>query len=449
MKSKRVLVLGAGLVVKPLLDDLLSQPDVELRLATLNVERAHALLAGRERAQTLAIDASHEEQLRPEVAQANVVISLLPPDWHVQIAQACLDYCVPLITTSYITNDMRGLDRRARACGVLLLNETGLDPGIDHMTAVELIHRVRAQGAQVVSLDVYCGGLPAPEANTNPWGYKFTWSPRGVVLAARKPVGYLEDGKIVERTFPDLFDSPRFLEVPGVGRLEAYPTRDSLRYFAAYGLREIRGLFRGTLRYPGWCETWQALFRLGLLDVEEQDWRGLTYAEFLARHLPAGPNGLKNRLSRQLGLGEDHAILKRFEWLGLLSDRAVPERVASSLDVVTSLLQNRLTYSAGERDMVVQEHHLVLKTTEGQLRKITSRLLLFGPAGDDSAMARTVSWPAAIACRLLLDNRVKLAGVHIPVDPQLARPILAALGERGLRFEEKEEEVPEGSAANH
>jgi saccharopine dehydrogenase-like NADP-dependent oxidoreductase len=436
---KRVLVLGAGLVVKPLLDDLLSSPDIELHLATLNIERARALLASRSRAMALAINATDQGQLRLQVSRANVVISLLPADQHVSIAQACLEHRVPLITTSYVSDGMRALHARAQERGVLLLNETGLDPGVDHVTVAEIVRRVGREGGRILASASYCGGIPAPEANNNPWSYKFTWTPRGVVLAARKPVRYLENGKVIERPFPDLFDAPRFLRVPGVGFLEAYPTRDCLRYKEPYGLIDVRDFFRGTLRYPGWCQTWQALFELNLLDLEPHDWSGLTCAQVLSRHLPPGSGTLAERLAQRLRLPLGHPITVAFEYIGLLSDRPVPEGVTCSLDLVTELLQSTLRYSPGERDMVILEHHLII-TRNGHLRKITKRLLLFGNAGDDSAMARTVSLPAAIATRLILDGKVSLSGVHIPAASELAEPILHGLAERGIRLEEREEE---------
>lgn len=439
---KRVLVLGAGLVVKPLLDDLLERPDVQLSLATLNIERARALLAERPRATALEINATNEAQLLPEVGQAQVVVSLLPADQHVRIARACLHHCVPLVTTSYISDGMRALDAGARECDVLLLNEVGLDPGVDHICAVEVIRRVQRQGGRVLSSISYCGALPAPEANTNPWGYKFAWSPRGLVLAARNPVRYLEEGRIIERPFPDLFDAPRFLEIPGIGHLEAYPNRDCLRYREAYGLGELRDFYRGTLRYPGWCRTWQALFDLGLLDLEEQDWSRLSYAEFLSRQLPPGPGGLAARLACRLGLSQDHDVIRRLEWAGLLSDLPIPQTVASPLEVLTGHLQDKLRYAPGERDAVILEHHFTARRANGRLRKIIKRMLVHGTAGDDSALARTVALPAAIACRLLLDRRVNLAGVRIPVDPQLAEPILRGLAQRGLRLDEIEEDLP-------
>ena len=439
---KRVLVLGAGLVVKPLLDDLLALPDVELHLATLNIERASVLLAGQPRAVALEINADDQPRVAAEVEAAKVVVSLLPADQHVKIAEACLHHRVPLVTTSYVSDGMRALDAEARARGVLLLNECGFDPGFDHMTAVQTIRRLRREGAQVVSFASYGGAIPAPEANTNPWGYKFTWSPRGVVVAARNPVRYLEAGRIVEKTFPDLFRHPRRIGVPGVGMLEAYPNRDCLRYLDAYELEGVRDMFRGSLRYRGWCDTWRALFDLGLLDLTPRHWCGLTYAQFLDRHLGA-PDGrpLVERLAARIGCGVDDELVARLEWLGLLSDRPLPPECTSSLDVMTARLERMLRYRPGERDMAVMEHHFVVARPDGLLRKVVSRMVLAGRAGDDSALARTVSFPAALAVRQILDGAVTLTGVQIPVDPQLTLPILIGLQRRGLHVHEHEEDV--------
>ncbi len=429
-------------MAKPLLDDLLELPEIEVRVAALNVERALGLLAGRPRSTALRVDASQEGGLEGEISQADIVVSLLPADQHVGIARFCIERGVPLVTTSYVSDAMQALDGPARERGVLLLNEMGLDPGIDHVTAVSLIRSVQAEGASVVSFSSCCGAIPAPESNNNPWGYKFAWSPRGVVLAARNPVRYLERGAVVERTFPDLFDNPRVFEVPGVGRLEAYPNRNTLRYLDAYGVPGVRDFFRGTLRHPGWCATWHALFDLGLLALEPEDLAGATYADFLDRHLPPGAGSLVERLARRVGVPEKDDIVARLEWLGLLSDRPAPAGLAAPLDVLTELLQEKLRYAPGERDMVVLEHRCVAAREDGTRRRITLRLVVKGAAGDDSALARTVSLPAAVACRLLLEGRIALTGVRIPVDVEIAAPVLQALKARGLAPEEIVEETP-------
>jgi len=441
---KTVLVLGTGFVAKPLVDDLLALPDVRLHLDGLDLERARRLINGHSRARALELDASEPSQVSPEIRSADIVVSLLPASQHAAIARSCLEHRVPLVTTSYISDEMRSLDAEARSRGVLLLNETGLDPGIDHVTAVRVIRRVEREGGSIESLASSCGAIPAPDSNTNPWGYKFAWSPRGVVLAARNPVRYLDGGTIVEKTFPALFDSPRAVQIEGIGRLEAYPNRDCLRYREPYGIDGIADFFRGTLRYPGWSRTWHTLFDLGLLDPEPGQRSEKTYAEFLSRHLPPGPGGLIERLCRLPGIeGEDDETISRLEWAGFLSDRPIPPGASSPLDVLSERLQRVLRYRAGERDMVVLQHEFRVRSAAGARRRILVRLVAFGCAGDDSALARTVSIPAAIACRLILDGRVPLAGVRIPVERELVSPILLGLERRGFHFEEREEEISE------
>ncbi len=438
---KRVLVLGAGLVVKPLLDELLSDPEIDLHLATLNIARARHLLAGRPRGTALEVNAADQQRLRAEVRHAHAVVSLLPAEQHVLIANACLECGVPLVTTSYVSEAMRAIDALARERGVLLLNECGLDPGIDHMTAMALVRRVQQEGGAVVAFASYCGGLPAPDSNNNPWGYKFAWSPRGVVVATRNHVRYLLGGRIVDQKFPEYFEHPFAVEVPGVSRLESYPNRDCLRYIEPYGVHGIRDFFRGTLRYPGWCQTWHALHRLGLLDPKQILVSGATFARLLESQLAPGAGSLRARIAAHLHLPPEHAVLERLEWLGLFSEELVAQDSASALDVLVSRLQQKLAYAPGERDAVVLEHRLTYQR-EGACRTRFLRLVLEGQAGDDSAMARTVSIPAALACRLLLAGRVTLSGVRIPTEEQLAGPILAGLAERGIHFSEEERPAP-------
>ncbi len=440
---KRVLVLGAGLVVKPLLDELLSRPDIEVHVATINVDRARHLIQDRPRATALLVNATDQESLRVEVQEADVVISLLPANQHILIADACLEHGRPLITTSYIAESLRALDPLARQKGVLVLGECGLDPGIDHMTAAAEVRRLEALGGAIVRFASYCGGLPAPSANTNPWGYKFTWSPRGVVVATRNQVRYLQDGRIVSQHFPEYFAEPRHIEVPGMGRLESYPNRDCLKYIDAYGLGwRVDNFFRGTLRYPGWCATWYALHRLGLLAPSRIPSDDATYADLVADFVPPGPGPLRSRVATKLGLEDSDPILDRFAWLGLFSDEPVPAEAISVLDLLVTRLEQKLGYDPGEHDVVVLEHQIDYRTRDDVLHRRVLRMVLEGTAGDDSAMARTVSLPAALACELIIDEQVSLTGVQIPTAPDLAEPILRGLERRGIRFEETDEALP-------
>lgn len=441
---KRVLVMGAGLVVKPLLDHLLGREDVEVRVATLNLERANRLLHDHPRATALRVDATDQEALRQEVADAAVVVSLLPANQHILIADACLEHGRPLVTTSYVSESLGALDALARQRGVLFLGECGLDPGIDHMTAAMEARRIHGEGGKVVSFASYCGGLPAPSANTNPWGYKFAWSPRGVVVATRNRVRFMEQGRIVSQQFPEYFAEPRALEVPGVGRLESYPNRDCIKYIAAYELEGVDTFFRGTLRYPGWCETWHALHRLGVLSPSRSVPAGAGFGRAMAELLPPGSGSLRDRVAAHLRLAPAHPILERFAWLGLLDDEPVADEPTSLLDALVRVLERKLAYAPGERDIVVLEHRMGFLDESGRPRRRTLRLVAEGTAGDDSAMARTVGLPAGLACGLILDGKVSLTGVRIPTHPELARPILRGLERAGLTFTLVDEE-PEGA----
>jgi saccharopine dehydrogenase (NADP+, L-glutamate forming) len=433
----RILVLGAGLVARPLVQYLLDQPDFQVTVASRTVEKARALIGDRPNGRALAFDIEREpERLDDLVAQADLAVSMLPYIHHLQVAHACLRHRRHLVTTSYVKDEMRALDSAARQAGVLFLNEIGLDPGIDHMSAMRIIDRVHADGGRVVSFRSYCGGLPAPEANTNPFGYKFSWSPRGVLLAGRNDARYLEDGQVVEIPNRRLFATRHTVPVEGVGDLEAYPNRDSLPYIQLYGIPEARTMYRGTLRYPGWCETWQKFVELGLLDLtEREDLAGMTYRQLLA-HLIGRPetSDLRRDLAVHLNIPVDSPILDRFEWLGLFRDDPLPPE-RTILDVLAVRMQEKLQYAPGERDMVVLLHDFVAEYPDRRER-IRSWLVDFGIPHGDTAMARTVGLPAAIATRLILQGVIRLTGVHIPVLPEIYRPVLAELEERGIGVQE-------------
>jgi len=437
----RVLVLGAGLVVRPLLDELIARGDVEVEVAALNVDRARNLVEGQEHGMATELDMANAEALDGAVAQATLVVSLLPADLHPKVARACLRHRVPLVTSSYVSDAMRALDEEARELGVLLLNECGLDPGIDHMMAAEVIRRVRREGGEILSFASYCGGLPAPQDNDNPWGYKLSWSPRGVLISARSTVRFLVDGEEVEHPDPYHPGAIRSLDVPTVGSLEVYPTRDSLKYRKPYRLEHLGDLFRGTLRYPGWSETLRSLLDLGLLETEAVEGGAKTFGALTTRLLPSEDAEVRQRVASFLEVPVDHAVLERMEWLGLFSDRALPDPRSAPLDLVAGLFQEKLQYAPGEHDMVALEHHFVASTKEGGRRRIIARLLVISESGDRSAMARTVGTPAGLACALILDGKVSLTGVRIPVAEELSAPILEGLRQRGFRIEEIEDAI--------
>jgi len=436
---KKILVFGAGLVARPLVSYLLDLPDVRVVVADMEPMRAEKIVSGHPRGEAKVFSIEDRAAMRAEIERSDLVVSLVPHTLHPVIAAAAVDRGKSVVTASYVSPAIKELDGQARAKGVIVLNELGLDPGIDHMEAMRIIHKIHDDGGRVVGFTSYCGGLPAPEANTNPFGYKFSWSPRGVLLASKNPAKYLKDGKVVLIPAEDLFANPEAITFPGLGAFEGYPNRDSVSYRETYGIPEARNLLRGTLRYPGWCRTLKKIGDLGLLDdTGVRDWAGRTYRDFMSI-LAQAPSGedVKEAVAARLGVEPDSDIIASLEWLGLFTTEPLPIAKGSALDILAARMVERLKYEAGERDMVILQHEFLAESREGSLEKITSTLIDFGIAGGDSSMSRTVGLPAAIGARLIMEGRIRETGVRVPVTPDIYNPILDELAALGIRFEER------------
>jgi saccharopine dehydrogenase (NADP+, L-glutamate forming)/spermidine synthase len=438
---KKILVLGAGFVAGPLVRYFLEQPDVEIALADLEPGKASELIGGHPRGRAFGLDLKDRNALTKEIGAADVTVSLVPYVFHPMVARLCLDLRKNMVTTSYVSEAMRTLDAEARTAGVTLLNEVGLDPGIDHMEAMRIIDGVHGRGGRVLGFRSYCGGLPAPDSNTNPFGYKFSWSPRGVLLAGKNEARYLRDGGEVVVPAADLFDHYESVSVPGLGSFEGYPNRNSLPYVTIYGIPETRTMFRGTLRWPGWCETMKKIGEWGLLETKEFDFPGLTRLGFLARlsGLPESSD-LRTALQNRFRLAPDSKILDRLDWLGLFDDAPLAKASGAPLDILEELMLARMGYASGERDMIVLRHEFEAAYPDGTAERILSTLIDYGRPGGDSSMARTVGLPAAAGVNLLLHGRLKKTGVLIPVEADIYRPILSELRSRGIVF--REERIP-------
>jgi saccharopine dehydrogenase-like NADP-dependent oxidoreductase len=435
---KKILVLGAGLVAGPLVKYLLDRPDFHVAVADVEPGRAARLVSGHPRGEAMVLSIEDRAAVKAAIEKADLVISMLPYVFHPIVAADAIDSGKSVVTASYASPAMRELDGRAREKGVIVLNELGLDPGIDHMEAMRVIHKVHGEGGRVLGFMSYCGGLPAPEANTNPFGYKFSWSPRGVLLASKNSAKYLKDGKVVLIPAEQLFDSPEMISFPGLGEFEAYPNRDSVSYREIYGIPEARNVLRGTLRYPGWCRTLKKIGDLGLLDdTSVKDWTGRTYRDFMAglAEAPAGAD-LKTAVAARLGLDADSDIIGRLEWLGLFEAERLPIQKGSALDILAARMVERLKYAEGERDMVILQHEFVAEDRNGRREKIISTLIDFGIPGGDSSMSRTVGLTAAIGARFILEGKIQGTGVHVPVTPDIYNPILDEHARLGIRFKE-------------
>ncbi len=438
---RRVVVFGAGLVAAPLVRYLLDLPDVAVDVRDVEPGRAAALVAGRPRGSSGPVDIRDAASTADALRGAALAVSLVPNTFHPLIARACIAAGANMVTASYVSPAMRELDAPARAAGVLLLNELGLDPGIDHMEAIRVIRRVHDGGGRVLEFVSYCGGLPAPEANTNPFGYKFSWSPRGVLTASRSAARFLRDGEVVSIPAERLFtDGIRRIPFPGLGEFDGYPNRDSVQYRELYGISEARTVLRGTLRYPGWAPTMKAVGDLGYLEQEERALAGLTYGGLTGELAGARPGERpREAVRRRLALTDGSGPLANMEWLGLFSDRPVPLERGGPIDALTALMVDRLAYAPGERDMVALQHEFLAEGAGGRRERIRSTLVDYGVPGGDSSMSRLVGLPAAIASRLILDGAIALAGVQIPVRPEVYVPVLGELETLGIAFRETRE----------
>ena len=435
----RILLLGSGMVVRPLVRYLASKPDVTLGIAARSLEKAKSLVGDRS-IEIHHLDLTDSTRLRQILETYDVAISMLPYTFHVQIAQLCLKTRTHLVTTSYVSKEMQELDQPAKDAGLIILNEIGLDPGIDHMTAMRVIDRVHRAGGKVVAFQSACGGLPSPDSVTNPLGYKFSWSPRGVVLAARNAARYLKDGQIVEVPSEKLFDHCESLHIDGLGTLEMYPNRDALIYRERYGLAEAKTVFRGTLRNAGWCSLWRAITRLGLLDLEPREARGMTIRRFVLSLLGAEENADPAQvIAERLNTTPLDFNIYKLGWIGLFDERPIDDERLAPLDLLVRLLEEKLAFGEHERDMIVLYHDFTVDL-HGR-RRIRSLLVDFGEVDGDTAMARTVSLPAAIGAYLIATGRIEERGVIIPVKPELYEPVLRELQLLGIHMDEKEQEL--------
>ena len=436
---KKVLVLGAGLVSGPLVRYLLAREGVGVTVASRRVARAEAIVGGHPRGTAVALDAGDAAATLELVRAADLCISLLPPAFHADVARLALEAGKHFVTTSYVSEAMKQLDEGVRRAGLTFLNEVGLDPGIDHMSALRIVHRIQSAGGTVTSFRSYCGGLPAPEANTNPWGYKFSWSPRGVVLAGRNSARWLEGSQVETLPGERLFSRHWLVDVHGFGELEAYYNRDSLPYIEAYGLEGVENMLRATLRYPGWSFTMQKLADLDYFGLQEAAERPRTYGDLTRAlaNIPAGAD-LRLELARTLGVDPSFDTMVRMDWLGLLGDDPLPETGTSPLDSLATLMLEKMPFRHDERDLCVMQHEIEGTYPSGERQQVISTLVEYGQPEGDSAMARTVGLPAAIAAAMILDGRISDKGVLVPVVPSIYEPILDELTEvAGIAFAER------------
>lgn len=444
---KKVLVLGAGRSATALIDYLLqhaSAGDYRVVVADAQVALARQKVGGHPRGEAVGLDAANASARRALVEACDVAVSLLPPTLHVEVARDCLALGKHLVTASYVSDALRALDADARERGLVFMNELGLDPGIDHMSAVQRIRHIQQQGGRITAFYSSTGGLVAPESDDNPWHYKFSWNPRNVVLAGQGTAQYLEQGRMRFIPYHRLFEQYRLIQVPGMGEWEVYANRDSLQYQSAYGLHGVETIFRGTIRHRGFCEGWNALVRLGLTDPHftVPNSEAMTYADLVEALLGNAPHrgSLQERVAQLLNTSVESMVMQQLAWLGIFEERPIGLKNASPALALEQLLLEKWAMQPHDRDMVIMQH-IFEYVLEGRQHRLTSTLVAKGDDSVHTAMARLVGWPAGIFARRLLVGAPAPVGVRIPTDPEVYEPVMVDLEALGVRFEEEKVEI--------
>jgi saccharopine dehydrogenase-like NADP-dependent oxidoreductase len=439
---KRILVLGAGLSATSLIKYLLEQSDThdwQVTLGDIDNNRARKKIEGHPNGIAVTFDVFNEEQRDLFISSSDIVVSMLPARMHQLVAISCLKHRKNLVTASYVSEEIKQMDEQARKLGIIFLNEIGLDPGIDHMSAMKMINRIKAEGGILDVFESNTGGLVAPDSDNNPWGYKFTWNPRNVILAGQHGARFLHNGKFKYIPYHKIFQRYEIIKVLNLGEFEVYPNRDSLKYKEEYGLDEISTMFRGTIRRPGFCDAWDALVQIGATDdsyvVEfpgEMTYRDFTNS-FIAYNIT---DPVETKLSHYLDIPQDGEVMKKLEWLGLLDKKPVGIKNQTPARILQHLLQEKWKLDPDDKDMIVMQHQFEFMT--GQKRnRIVSSLVVVGKDSQETAMSITVGLPVGIAVKLILEEKIHSTGIRIPTTPEFYDPILNELEEFGIRFIEE------------
>jgi len=434
---KKVLILGAGMVVKPMVQYLLEN-GIQVTVASRTKSKAEAMIGSNPNGKAIAWTVDEEDTLEKMVQDHDLAVSLLPYAYHVMVAKACIRNKKNMVTTSYVKPEMMALDAQAKEAGVLILNEVGLDPGIDHMSAMRIIDNVHNKGGKIVDFYSLCGALPAPEASNNPFKYKFSWSPKGVVMAGNNDAKYLKHGKITDLPTENLFKDTFSVDFPDVDTLDVYPNRDSIEYVDIYGIPEARTMFRGTFRYKGWCESLDVMKELNLISNDKLDLEGKTYAQMVAMLIGAdSADNIRLKVADYIGIDINAHALDSIEWLGLFDDKPMNRKMDSPFEVTSDLMIGKMELGKEERDMVAMQHIFLAEYKDGQKEVIKSRMLDFGTLRTNTSIARTVALPAAIAVKMILDKQITVKGVYRPVVPEIYNPILDGLETLNIRMIEE------------
>jgi saccharopine dehydrogenase-like NADP-dependent oxidoreductase len=440
---KKILILGAGRSSSTLIRYLEENSRTygwEITAGDRDLQSVKEKVSSSTRA--IAFDVFNEERLNEEVQSADVVVSMLPARFHPVVALACLKYSRSMITASYVSQEISDMETRAKSQGILFLNEMGVDPGIDHMSAMRVINRIREQGHALKCFETFTGGLIAPESDNNPWHYKITWNPRNVVLAGQGgPARFIQEGTFKYIPYHRLFRRTEVIDIEGYGKFEGYANRDSMKYIEKYNLQDVPTVFRGTLRRPGYCRAWDVFVQLGATDdsFTLQNTEDMTYKEFINSFLYySKEDPVKTKLYHYMHIDQDSDVREKLEWLGIFDDTKIGLKEATPAQILEHILCRKWVLEPGDKDILVMWHKFIYRQKEQEKDTyLTSSLVVKGDDPVNTAMAKTVGLPLGIATKMVLTGQIRLEGVYIPTIREVYEPILRELESHGIGFQEK------------
>jgi len=439
---KKILLIGAGRSTYSLVKYLKQFADQwQLTIADQIISLAEEKAGWHPNFEALELDINNAEKRKRAIQDHHLVISMLPAHMHIAVAQDCVEFKKHMVTASYISPEMEALDQAAKDAGVIMINEIGVDPGIDHLSAMKVLDEIRDEGGKMMAFESFTGGLVAPESDNNPWNYKFTWNPRNVVLAgAGGAVKFIQEGKYKFIPYHQLFRRTEMITVEDYGRFEGYANRDSLRYRKTYGLENIPTIYRGTLRRPGFCRAWDVFVKLGMTDDSYvlSDSEHMTKREFTNTFLAYNPNdSVELKLMHYLSIPQDSELMDKLQWLGVFDDEVIGLKHATPAQMLQAILQERWSMHEDDKDMIVMYHKFGYELN-GEQRMIESSMVSIGKNSKETAMARTVGLPLGIAVKNILNGKITTPGVQIPIKREIYLPLLKELEDYGIHFNEKE-----------
>ena len=440
---RNILIIGAGRSASSLIQYLLDKSEAEelfLTIGDINLQNAQKLSGDHPNSRAIMLDIFNDPERREAVEAADLVISMLPARYHINVAKDCLEFGKHMVTASYVSDEMQSLNAKATSKGLVFMNEIGLDPGIDHMSAMQVIDRIRDNGGKMLLFESFTGGLVAPESDDNLWHYKFTWNPRNVVVAGQGGAAeFIQEGTYKYIPYHRLFRRTEFLEIEGHGRFEGYANRNSLKYRSIYGLEDVLTLYRGTIRRVGFSKAWNMFVQLGMTDdgYTIPDSENLSYREFVNLFLPYSPtDSVELKMRHNLKIDQDDLMWGKLEELDIFNpNKKIGIKDVTPAQALQKILEDKWTLQPDDKDMIVMYHKFGYEL-DGKKKQIDSNMVIIGEDQTHTAMAKTVGLPVAMAALKILNEEITTPGVQIPISKEVYEPILEELKGHGISFKE-------------